>query len=283
MNRTYNVEGTAVLLPLIPDSSGSYQSRVLMIGGGGSPTVTIRTPATETCELFDADSPGSGWRGVAPMNRPRVMPDSVLLPDAKILVMNGSSTGYADAGANPVFAAEIYDPRRDTWTLVNSMSVPRLYHAVAALMPDGSVITAGTDANWNPGPFHHHEFSLEVYRPPYLYIPDRPVINRAPARISYASTFSIDVTASRSITSVCLIRCSSVTHSFNSDQRYVGLGIREIFGGPCAKPSSAPGDPNRICISLNTPPDGFVAPPGVYMLFIRDKAGAISIAKFVRL
>ncbi len=273
MFRTYGLTGTAVLLPLIPNADGSYRSRILMIGGSGSRGTKIRTPATDTCEIFDADLPSSGWTNAASMHRPRVMPDSVLLPNATVLVLNGSSTGYADAGANPVYLAEIYDPASGAWTSVNSMSVPRLYHASAVLMPDGSVITAGTDADWNPGPFHRHEFSLEVYEPPYLFIPERPVINQAPATVLYASNFTIEASTSRTIVSVCLIRCGSVTHSFNSDQRYVELvigTIRQVAG-------------ESLDITVNAPNNGYVAPPGNYMLFIRDNAGAVSVARFVRL
>ena len=96
------------------------------------------------------------------MSQPRVMPDSVLLPTGKVLVMNGSSTGKADAGANPVYAVELYDPDGDTWTSMASMAVPRLYHSTALLLPDGRVMTAGSDSAWNPDPFHSSELRVEI-------------------------------------------------------------------------------------------------------------------------
>jgi hypothetical protein len=62
--------------------------------------------------------------------------------------------------------AEIFNPRTERWTTVSMMSVPRLYHATAILLPDGRVLTAGTDEMWNPDPFHEAELRLEIFSPP---------------------------------------------------------------------------------------------------------------------
>jgi hypothetical protein len=267
--RTYNVEGTCILLPLLPTTDPPYKARIMMIGGGGTPTVGIRTPATQTCEILDMTRLPLTWQLAASMSRPRVMPDSVLLPDGKVLVINGSSTGYADNGANPVYEAEIYDPVTDIWTTVCPMTVPRLYHATAILLPDGRVMTAGTDSMWNPDPFHEAQLRLEIFSPPYLFRGPQPVISVAPDEINYDSEFEIRISDSaRMISNVALLRCGSVTHSFNSDQRYIGLQI--IRRG-------------RKRLTLRAPPDGYVAPPGYYMLFILNDAGVPSVAKFVRL
>jgi hypothetical protein len=117
-----------------------------------------------------------------------------LLPDGSVLVMNGSDAGFADNGANPVWEAERYDPVANSWTTMAPMSVPRLYHATALLLPDGRVLTAGTDSLWNPGPFHHEEVRLEFYSPPYLSQGPRPTITSAPAQMSYASSAVIGAT-----------------------------------------------------------------------------------------
>ncbi|HYG81904.1 MAG TPA: galactose oxidase-like domain-containing protein [Pyrinomonadaceae bacterium] len=265
--RTYNMEGTCVLLPLMPNSRPPYRARVMVMGGGGAPPVDIRTTATNTCEILDLGEATPAWRLVAPMAQPRVMPDAVLLPDGKVLVMNGSSTGFADNGANPVYEAELYDPASNTWTTLCRMKIPRLYHATALLLPDGRVMTTGTDSMWNPDPFHIAQLRLEFFSPPYLFRGARPTISNAPADIRYNTGFTVATPSAGSVTSVSLLRCGSVTHSFNSDQRYVGLTIN-------SRTTSS--------LTLQAPPNGFVAPPGYYLLFIL-KDGVPSVGRFVRL
>lgn len=51
------------------------------------------------------------------------------------------------------------------------------------------------------------------------------------------------------------MRCGSVTHAFDGDQRYVGLPF-DFIGGSTLR--------------VEAPPDGNVAPPGCYMLWLID-------------
>ena len=69
----------------------------------------------------------------------------------------------------------------------------------------------------------------------------------------YGSSYTVQTPDASSVTSVSLLRCGSTTHSFNSDQRYVGLAITGRGGAS---------------LTVQAPPDGFVAPPGYYMLFL---------------
>ncbi|MBW3537570.1 MAG: DUF1929 domain-containing protein [Actinobacteria bacterium] len=268
-SRTYGLEGTAVLLPLDPDASPAYSARVMLIGGGGRPPVAMTTPATASCEVLDTSASAPGWILTAPMARPRVMPDAVLLPDGLVFVSNGSSTGFADNGANPVYDAELYDPATNVWRTVCPMSVPRLYHATSLLLPDGRVMTAGTDESWNPDPFHEAELRIELYSPPYLFAGPRPMITSAPpARAGYGTSISVGHAGTPAIASACLVRCGSVTHSFNSDQRLIKLRVIERRSNQ---------------VSLQAPPDGFVAPPGYYLLFLLTSAGVPSVGRFIRI
>lgn len=265
--RTYGLEGTSVLLPLLPTSTPPYRARVMMIGGGGPDPVSIRTPATNTCEILDTSVSPMSWQLVASMAQPRVMPDAVLLPDGNVLVMNGSSRGHADNGANPVWEAELYNPVMNTWTTLCAMNVPRLYHATALLLPDARVMTAGTDSVWNPDPFHEAELRLEIFSPPYLFHGARPTIIHAPDSFTYNSEFNVQTPNAAQITAVALIRCGSSTHSFNPDQRYIGLSILSRTGNN---------------LRLKAPPNDLIAPPGYYMLFLlRD--GIPSVARFIKL
>ncbi|HEX8888840.1 MAG TPA: galactose oxidase-like domain-containing protein [Pyrinomonadaceae bacterium] len=268
-SRTYPVQGTCVLLPLLPDTEPPYRARVMLIGGGGAQETTAQTLATNTCEVLDVDDPSASWQLVEPMSHPRVMPDAILLPDGKVFVTNGSSTGKANAGANPVLQSELYDPKTNKWTPLCSMEVPRLYHSTALLLPDGRVMTAGADSIWYPATYGE-QLTVEIYSPPYIFRGPRPIIQSVPNRIKYGEEFKIQALKPKSIAAAVLLRPGSVTHSFNSCQRYVGLSIvgRARVGNS---------------IRLLAPPDSNVAPPGHYMLFLLNRDEIPSVARFIYL
>lgn len=266
-SRTYPVQGTCVLLPLLPDSDPPYRARVMLIGGGGEPETTAQTPATDTCELLDLHEPSPSWKLAAPMAHRRVIPDAVILPDGKVFVTNGSSTGKAKAGANPVLESELYDSETNTWKTLCSMKIPRLYHSIALLLPDGRVITTGSDSLWYPADFPGEQLNIEIYSPPYLFHGERPIIQEVPPTIRYDQEFKIKLTKPRKIAKAALLRPGSVTHSFNSTQRYIGLSMpRSLFG-----------------FKLLAPPDSSVAPPGHYMLFVLNDEGVPSVGRWVQL
>ena len=151
---------------------------------------------------------------------------------------------------------------------VARMRVPRLYHSTAILLADGRVMTAGNDHDYNMPPFNYAELRLELFSPSYLLRGPRPVITNAPAQIAYASAFTVRTPEATSIASAALLRPGAVTHSLNMDQRYVGLAIQSR---------------TAQSLTLKAPPDGYVAPPGYYMLFLVNGAGVPSVGRFVRL
>jgi hypothetical protein len=133
------------------------------------------------------------------------------------------------------------------------------------LLPDGTVFLAG--GNPRQGVYEKH---IEIYQPAYLFNSDgsaatRPTISSAPASITYGSIFAVQ-TPNTGIASVVLIKPGSVTHSFDMDQRFVELSFTVQNGGLIA----------------TLPQNSNLAPPGYYMLFLVDKAGVPSIAKFVQ-
>jgi Domain of unknown function (DUF1929)/Glyoxal oxidase N-terminus len=266
-SRTYPAEGTSVMLTLSP--ADGYRGRVLAIGGAGAPPLGQGTPAQKSVELLDLGAAMPTWQNAAPMKEPRVLPDGVILPDGKVLVVGGSRSGKADLGVDPVLAPEIYNPVTNAWTTGCPMRVPRLYHSTAVLLPDGRVLVAGRDGLFNAPPYKWPENRAEIYSPPYLFAGTRPAITAAPANLGYGANFaaSIGGVAGTSINRAVLIKLSSVTHSFNMGQRSVQLPIAG---------SSAGG------VTLKAPPNSTVAPPGHYMLFVLS-AGVPSVAKIVKL
>ncbi|HZJ05052.1 MAG TPA: galactose oxidase early set domain-containing protein, partial [Nocardioidaceae bacterium] len=202
----------------------------------------------------------------------RVMPDAVLLPDGTVFVANGSATGIADHGPSPVYEGELYDPRRPErgWQLTAPMSFPRLYHATALLLPDATVMTAGTDATWNPAPYAQTGHRIEIYSPPYLFAGPRPVIERvesASEPCAHGAVLTVRSPDAGRIDEVVIVRASSVTHSTNTDQRLVELDFKQ-------------GDAATLEVTL--PSGRGVAPPGIYLLFVLAD-GVPSEGRFLQL
>jgi hypothetical protein len=148
------------------------------------------------------------------------------------------------------------------------MQVPRSYHATALLLPDARVLVMGKDGLFNTEPYNYPEHRVEIFSPPYLFRGHRPTILAAPQQVPYDTTFDIETTAAAEIASVVLLRAGAATHSFNMDQRHVGLVINIRASNH---------------LTVTSPPDSNLAPPGLYMLFIVDTAGVPSVAEFLRL
>jgi hypothetical protein len=269
-SRTYPGEGSSVLLPLLPESSPPYRARVLNLGGGGADpeVLDMFTPATASAEILDLGEPAPAWRFTASMHWPRVMPDATLLPDGTVLVMGGSATGRADMGLDPVLDIELFDPISEMWALLSPMKVPRSYHSTAILLPDGRVLIGGKDGLFNMPPYDYPEHRLEAFSPPYLFRGPRPVIASAPSSVGYGSSFAVDSPDAGSISSAVLLRAGSVTHSYNMEQRLVGL----VIGGQ-----------SGTTLTLQAPPGPNIAPPGYYLLFLLNGLGVPSVAEFVQL
>ena len=79
--------------------------------------------------------------------------------------------------------------------------------------------------------------------------------------------FSIDSPEAVDVSSVVLIRPNSVTHHTDAGHRFINLGLNGVVGNT---------------ITVRSPSNAFVAPPGYYMLFIVNSAGVPSVAAWVQ-
>jgi Galactose oxidase-like, Early set domain len=246
---------TSVLLPLLPQNA--HAPRVLVIGAS-QPLI------------IDLSGGNPTWQNAGTRQLPglpaRKNLNAVLLPDATVLVVGGSETKL---DADAVLAAELYNPANGQWSVLANSAVPRLYHSVALLLPDGRVWTAGSNFNCDIG-VKNRELRLEIYSPPYLFQGPRPTITSAPATVSAqpATTFIINTPQANDISSVCILRCGSVTHAFDADQRYVGLAIQSH---------------TATTVTVAAPPNKNVATPGFYLLFVVNGDDVPSIGKFIRI
>jgi len=118
-----------------------------------------------------------------------------------------------------------------------------------------------------------YESHMEIYSPAYLFNPDstpavRPVISDIGTGVyTFGNTFQVVTPDAADIASVVLVRPGAPTHAFDMDQRLVGLSYTAGQG----------------LLNVTAPPNGNIAPPGYYMLFILNSAGVPSVASFVRL
>lgn len=210
--------------------------------------------------VMDLNQPTPQWRTTAPMNFPRAYNMLTLLPDGTTLATAGSRSTDPGNGAQGVLEAEIWSPATETWTTMARMRNPRLYHGTSILLPDGRVIVAGSGRYGSP-----EEFNAEIFSPPYLFKGPRPVIGSAPPLVHPGRTFAIDTTATN-VSAVTMLRIGSMTHSFNSDQRFLSL------------PFTA--EPGRIV--AQAPANVHDVMPGYYLLFLVNEAGVPSVGVFVR-
>ena len=80
----------------------------------------------------------------SPLNYPRYLHSSVLLPDGKVLVTGGVTTGM-----KVLASAEIYDPATEQFTLIGEMNAPRCSHSLV-LLNNGKVLIIGGRAGLKP-------------------------------------------------------------------------------------------------------------------------------------
>ena len=263
-NRSY---GTTVPLPLLPPN---YTPKVMALGGGPN-------PATSTTEIIDLSIVSPVWTPGPNMSTGRIQLDAVILPNGKVLAHGGSVNNEAPDG--PGKAADLYDPISNTFSSAGVASYSRLYHSASLLLPDARVFSMGS----NPANRGTYLAAIEIYTPAYLFdSSDRLITTGRPAitgispasgAIGYGAPFSVTYTASSPISSAVLVRPGSVTHAFDMEQRLIGL-----CGASPQPPCSGSGT-----LNLTSPPNGGVAPPGYYMLFLLDSAGVPSVARFIQL
>lgn len=267
--------------------------QVLVMGGtpgvGGAP---VNGAVTANTSIF------SDWQSAGSMAFKRKFHTATILPDGKVLVSGGTQcTGGNDiicpdfptptSGA-AVINPELWSPNAPTvWTTMapSPSAIPRVYHSIALLLPDATVLVgagglpgaygepgAGTDTNSPQFRGYGHP-DAEIFSPPYLFDSNgnpavRPVINSVEAtKIGLNQAMKVGFTSPSAISSVVLIRLGSVTHGNNQDQRRIPLNF--ITNG------------NTLQVTM--PATGKVCPPGPYMMFILNANGTPSVAKIITL
>lgn len=275
-----------MLLPL--DPANNYTAEVIVFGGSEKHLRSnwIASPGDNTLQRINLSKGNPDWQEEK-MPYPRVMPDGVILATGDVFISNGARQGIAGFNSStvrkadsPVLTPIIYSPykrRGSRFTKLSPSTVPRLYHSVSLLLPDGRVLVSGS----NPldKPTEHPpaslkwgtEFRVEAFSPPHLFGTHRRLdILAAPQRIRYGRKFTIRIKTfshgQAPLIRAALVHTGFVTHSNHMSQRYVKLKLERARDG---------------FLTFNAPPNGAVAPPGPYMLFVLENDLPCRRARFL--
>jgi len=201
----------------------------------------------------------------------RLMVDALVMVDGNILLFNGAASGTAGYGNvknqvgqsnadNPVLTPWLYTPsapagQRFT-TGFATTTIARMYHSTASLLPDGSIIVAGSNPNADVTTTKYAtEYRVEYFQPPYMSM-RRPSFKNAPPQINYGQTFTVSVTNPGHATAITavIMDLGFHTHAVSLDSRHVGLVSRY----------------NTLTMTLTVtgPPNAFIYPPGPAFLYV---------------
>ena len=247
---------------VLGESPGSYvsiaNSRITTVDTAGSGAEHLSTVHT-------GDLSTRRWYGYA-----------TPLPNGQVYVSSGADVDeVVNPGAeSPIRGTELFTPTVDAagrytggrWAKVGDQARKRTYHNGAMLLPDGSVligghapISAGYAQNTDfpgvdgvrPGTNNHHDPSFQVWQPPYVNDPGRPVVSGIAAA---GRTLVVHTRDAARIASVVLMRNTAETHSIDGDARTVSL--------PVLARNAAAG---TVTVALPTTTN--VLPNGPYLLF----------------
>jgi hypothetical protein len=269
--RVYPASGATAMLPLTP--ANNYTPTILFCGGSNMPDFawgnysfpfidTWNYPASQDCQRITPE-PQDGSPPVYikddDLIEGRTMGQFITLPNGKMLVVNGGlngTAGYSDQGtlttpaaqmpfteslaSGPVLTPAIYDPNGtpgSRWSNagLSASTIPRLYHSSAILLPDASVLIAGSNPNIdvNTNAFFPTTYKAEIFYPPYFSAAVRPAPTGVPSTLSYGGN-SFDITIPQSSyggqandaadsATVVVIRGGFTTHAMNMGQRFLQL------------------------------------------------------------
>ncbi|WP_434444276.1 discoidin domain-containing protein [Lentzea sp. E54] len=239
--------------------------KILTVGGA---TAYQDAPATRRAYTVDINGAQPVVQRVADLGHARTFGNSVVLPDGKVFVVGGQAHAAPFSDEASAMTPELWDPATGEFTPMATMAVPRNYHSVANLLPDGRIFSGGGGLC---GRCTTNHFDGQIFTPPYLLNPDgtprdRPILVTAPRFAAPGAVVS--VRTDRPVTAFSLVRMGAVTHSVNNDQRRVPLPIVSSAG---------------TTYSLSVPADRGVALPGEYLLFALDAAGTPSVAATIHI
>lgn len=196
----------------------------------------------------------------------------VIAADGSMIALGGQNDDYTVTCVERYATPEVFgtDPITTGWTSLQTQLTPRVYHAVAGLLEDGRIFTAGGEGS---------NHTIDLLSPPYLFQGAPPMVSNLSSstwpydQTTFGPTFDVTFRQGVDYSRMHLIRYGSITHGFDAGQRFVELKhVSKTATGP-----------NSYTIRIRTPRSSRVAPPGDYMLFVVDTAGVPSVGTHIRL
>jgi hypothetical protein len=227
--------------------------KVFVIGGGcigGGATSGVSSLNLTTSPLAFASAPALGYAAQHMC--------AAALPDKSIFVSGGSV-----GNENPQLQARRLGFNATAWTALANPMVPRQYHSTCLTLPDGSVLTMGT--NYKDGTVEHR---METYHPWYTQPGmTRSTLLTAPATANISAIIPVTYGVAQA-SSATLTHLESVTHQTDPNGKTVPLTLTQ---------GAAWGQANV------TIPGASVTPPGVYKLSLLDWRGVPTEYKTITL
>ncbi|EPQ57993.1 copper radical oxidase [Gloeophyllum trabeum ATCC 11539] len=279
---TYPMAGTGLLLPLSPDNG--YTPEVLLCGGSTVDDrkpgyeISSQDPASAQCVRMVLTDAGisAGWQ-VEQMPQARTMPDAVLLPTGDVLIVNGAGTGISGYGNvvhqvgasnadNPAFTPVLYRPgasngQRFSSAGLPTSDIPRLYHSVATLTPNGDIMIAGSNPNLDRSEVEYGtEYRVEWLKPPYMLVGRPEWVSAAPRLLGYGQSLHMEVKLQQNAAHspdirVALMDLGYITHAVHANSRLVYLAASLSVD-------------DRKTLTITAPPNANVYPPGPGWLYL---------------
>jgi hypothetical protein len=279
--RTYPNTGGSIMMAL--SSANDYNPDILICGGG--PYQDITAPGDPSCGRIKPLDADPEWE-MDSMPEGRGMVEGTLLPDGTSVWVNGAQLGAQGFGVaqDPALEVLLYnpdEPKGKRWTTGPKSTIARLYHSVALLLLDGTLLISGSNPVEQPiltpdakNPYVT-EFRNEIYTPPYLQgNVQRPTGVQISSKnlVADGSTFNIKFKAPANAkdVKVTLYYGGFVTHS-------VHMGHRMVF---LDSTGFAPGSTTHS-ITVTMPPNKSVAPPGPYVIYVLVD-GVPAMGQFVK-
>ena len=304
--RVYPASGAVAMLPLTP--ANNWTPTVIFCGGTDMPDEywgnysypnynTWTYPASADCQRITPE-PQDGSAPVYvqddDMLEGRTMGQFIILPDGTLLVVNGGrngTAGYAQAtgqtpsfdlmpfgeslASGPVGTPAIYNPNMPSgsrWSNagLSSSNIARLYHSSAILLPDASVLIAGSNPNIdvNTTTIYPTTYTAEIFYPPYFSATVRPKPTGIPSNLTYggsyfnvtipSSSYTGSANAAASNTTVVLTRGGFTTHAMNMGQRFLQLNNTYTVNS----------DGSYVLHVAQVPPNANLLTPGPCLMFV---------------
>ncbi|MCU1594947.1 MAG: kelch domain protein [Frankiales bacterium] len=211
--------------------------------------------------------------GTDPLNTARWYGTATPLPNGQVFVSSGANVDEVDlpGSESPIRTTELFTPTVDaaghytggTWVNAGNQARKRTYHNNALLQPDGSVLIGGhapiatgyfqttdtPDLPGRDGTNNHHDASFQVWQPPYLNDPGRPVISGVDKS---GHSLVVHTSSAAKIATVVLMRNTAQTHLVDADARTVSLPVLSRTADT---------------VTVGVPTSSNVLPAGPYLLF----------------